>query len=121
MRRFLLQRIEDESGVSGSGFVAEGIQFTDGLCALTWRYVNGKRVAIGDWSSVAVYPSLDKLNRIHGHGGKTLVRFIDAVDPPHELWCPALLAGGCGCDCPLGITEESLTYLPSGPAVEGDC
>lgn len=112
MRRFLLQRIEDESGVSGSGFVAEGIQFTNGLCSLTWRYVNGSGVAIGDWSSVAVYSSLDKLNQIHGHGGKTLIRFIDEVDPPHELSCPAIMAGGAGCDCSLGITKDSLTYLP---------
>jgi hypothetical protein len=112
MKRFLLQRLEDDSGVSGRGFVAEGVQFTDGLCALTWRYVNGERVAIGDWSSVAVYPSLDKLNRIHGHGGTTLIRFIDAYDPPHQLDCPAIVAGGVGCDCNLGITDQSPTYQP---------
>ena len=53
MRRFLLERIEDVSGVAGTGWVAEGIQFTNGCVALTWRVVNGEPVAIGDFSSVA--------------------------------------------------------------------
>lgn len=112
MRRFLLERVDDESGVSGPGFVAEGIQFTNGLCALTWRVVNGKPIAIGDWSSIAAYPSLDRLNQIHGHGGKTLIRFIDETDPPHQLDCPAIIAGGCGCDCNLGVTKDSKVYWP---------
>lgn len=103
MRRFLLERVKDNSGVSGTGWVAEGIQFTSGMVALTWRVVNGKPVAIGDFSSVAVYPSLARCEEIHGHGGDTVFRFIDATDPPHELWCTAIIAGGCGCECGLGV------------------
>ena len=103
MRRFLLERIKDEGGVSGEGWVAEGIQFTNGLVVLTWRYVNGRPVAIGDFSSAAVYPCLERCREVHGHGGKTLFRFIDEIDPPHELWCPAIIAGGCGCLCGLGL------------------
>lgn len=106
MRRFLLERIEDEGGVSGEGWVAEGVQFTNGLCALTWRYVAGKPIAIGQFSSCATYYSLDMLKQVHGHGGKTRVRFIDENDPPHELWCPAIIAGGCGCLCGLGLKES---------------
>jgi len=36
VRRFHLRRIEDESGVSGTGIVTEGIQFSDGTCAMRW-------------------------------------------------------------------------------------
>ena len=32
MRRFLLERVEDSSGVSGTGGVAEGVQFTTRAC-----------------------------------------------------------------------------------------
>ena len=34
MKLFQLHRHEDESGVSGTGIVAEGVQFSDGKCAL---------------------------------------------------------------------------------------
>lgn len=102
MRRFLLERIIDEGGVSGTGWVAEGIQFTSGICALTWRIVGARPLPIGDWSSVAAYPSLDRLEEIHGHGGKTIVRWIDERDPPHELDCPAILCQ-VGCSCGLGL------------------
>ncbi len=36
MRIFLLDRKVDESGVSGSGIVAEGIEFGDGTVVLHW-------------------------------------------------------------------------------------
>lgn len=37
MRRFVFQRNEDVSGTSGTGIVAEGVQFTDGTVAVRWR------------------------------------------------------------------------------------
>lgn len=67
-RRFVLERIEDESGVSGTGIVAEGVEFSTGQCALSWLSMN---------SSVGVYPNIKALERVHGHDGKTLVKWID--------------------------------------------
>jgi hypothetical protein len=64
MVRFHLHRREDESGVSGTGVVAEGAQFSDGRCVLHWL------TAV---SSIAIYDSIDDLVAIHGHGGKTTV------------------------------------------------
>lgn len=64
MTRFVLQRIEDESGVSGTGYIAEGVQFTDGTCALRWRT---------QYKSTAVYENMNDLKAIHGHNGKTKV------------------------------------------------
>ena len=64
MRPFWLQRVEDESGVSGVGLVAEGVEFSNGWCALTW--LTGHK-------SVAFYPSLEEVEAIHGHDGKTKI------------------------------------------------
>jgi hypothetical protein len=64
MSPFWLQRVEDESGVSGEGLVAEGVVFSSGWCALTW--LTGHK-------SVAFYPSLEEVEAIHGHGGKTKI------------------------------------------------
>lgn len=71
MRRFNLVREEDVSGTSGTGVVAEGVVFSGGQVALTWlTYL----------TSMAFYGSLDVLEKVHGHGGKTRVVFIDKKD-----------------------------------------
>lgn len=70
MRRFELHRDVDETGISGIGVVAEGVQFTNGYCALTWLTLH---------TSVAFYPSIETLEAIHGHQGKTRVVWIDAA------------------------------------------
>lgn len=68
MRLFQLYRRQDETGVSGTGVVAEGVQFTDGTCAMRWRTGT---------SSTAVYASIEDVLTIHGHGGKTVVLWVD--------------------------------------------
>ena len=68
MRRFRLYRTEDESGVSGVGYVAEGIQFSSGKSVINWTTTV---------SSVAMYDSLEELESIHGHDGKTEIRWMD--------------------------------------------
>jgi murein DD-endopeptidase MepM/ murein hydrolase activator NlpD len=67
MRLFTLERLEDESGVSGVGTVAEGVQFTNGRCVLCWKT---------DVKSIAIYDNLEDIKFIHGHNGKTEIRFI---------------------------------------------
>jgi hypothetical protein len=68
LRRFLLERHEDHSGVSGTGIVAEGCQFTDGTAVLRWCV--GLR-------STAIYASVDELMQIHGHNGATDLVWTD--------------------------------------------
>ena len=68
MRLFVLERREDESGVSGTGIVAEGCEFTGGVCVLTWL--------VGPARSVGVYPNVKAVERVHGHEGRTLVRWL---------------------------------------------
>jgi hypothetical protein len=68
MRRFVLRRTEDVSGVSGTGVVAEGVVFTSGFCTLTW---------LGPLTSMAFYHSPDVMLSIHGHGNKAVIEWID--------------------------------------------
>jgi hypothetical protein len=63
-RLFHLHRTEDETGISGTGLVAEGVVFGDGTVALRW---------LTETSSTAVYDSLQDVVKIHGHGGRTQV------------------------------------------------
>lgn len=64
MQPFLLNRLEDVSGVSGTGIVAEGVVLHNGKCVLSWLTPN---------SSVAIYDSLEILIAIHCHDGKSNV------------------------------------------------
>lgn len=66
---FVLQRHSDPSGVSGTGVVAEGIEFSDGSVALRWT---------GDTPSTAVWSDIRHVERIHGHQGATVVEFTEA-------------------------------------------
>lgn len=66
---FWLDRRVDASGVSGTGIVAEGYEFSDGVVALRW---------MSDKQSTAIYDNMNDLIAIHGHGGKTnIVRADD--------------------------------------------
>ena len=71
MRRFHFNRVEDASGVSGTGRVAEGVLFDNGLVALTWNSVH---------KCVNVYTSLAEMMAVHGHEGKTIMVWMD-YDP----------------------------------------
>lgn len=70
---FTLNRVEDESGVSGTGVVAVGARFPGGKCTLQW---------LTSVASTAVYDSIWDLEAIHGHGGKTKVAWMDNFVPP---------------------------------------
>ena len=63
-KTFYLNRVEDESGVSGTGRIAQGIVFDNGKVALTW---------LSDHPSVTVYDNIGEVKAIHGHEGKTEV------------------------------------------------
>lgn len=66
MRTFHLMRHEDETGISGTGNVAEGVEFSDGKVAMRW---------LTSTSSIAYYDNADDVITIHGHGGKTEIRW----------------------------------------------
>lgn len=68
MRNFVLDRNVDASGVSGTGTVAQGVEFDDGTCAMRW---------LTKHRSTALYNSILELELIHGHEGATTVRWLD--------------------------------------------
>jgi hypothetical protein len=68
MRAFRLVRDEDHSGISGIGYVAEGVQFTDGTCAMRWTTHT---------CSTCLYATYDDLVTIHGHNGSTHIEWTD--------------------------------------------
>ncbi len=76
LRRFNLVRKEDASGVSGIGIVAEGLQFSDGSCIIKW---------LTSTSSMGIYHSCVEMIHIHGHEGRTFIRWIDEPAQPKDV------------------------------------
>ena len=70
MRHFVLVRTQDVSGVSGTGVVAEGVVFDDGRVVMRWL-TNGVH-------AIVIHKNVENLLKIHGHGGKTVLRWIDS-------------------------------------------
>lgn len=70
MRRFVLRRHEDVTGLSGTGDVAQGCVFDDGVAVVRW---------MTDWPTSVVWHDrgADAIEHIHGHGGKTEVVWLD--------------------------------------------
>jgi hypothetical protein len=69
-RRFRLLRHADVSGVSGTGVVAEGVEWSDGSVALHWR---------GRWPTTTVYEDggIEAILGIHGHQGLSEILWDD--------------------------------------------
>ena len=69
-RRFKLVRYTDVSGVSGTGVVAEGVEWSDGAVALHWRGLHPTTVV---WEG----GSIDDVLAVHGHNGATAIIWDD--------------------------------------------
>jgi len=65
MRTFKLVRDEDVSGISGTGVVARGVEFGNGTTVMQWD----------NTGSICIYASVDVLESVHGHEGRTRVEF----------------------------------------------
>ncbi|WP_208719923.1 hypothetical protein [Amycolatopsis circi] len=116
-RLFTLERLDDVTGVSGVGVVAEGAQFFDGTVAVRWA---------GADASTVLWPDLDTAMRVHGHGGRTRVVWQPITEPAPvdspvldqlaELLrhagerAPAVVEGDLGRR--LGIALEALARQP---------
>ena len=68
LRRFVLQRDEDVNNFSGTGIVVEGVEFSNGWVALTWR---------SHLTSLSFYSSIKVAEEVHGHDGKTKLIWLD--------------------------------------------
>jgi hypothetical protein len=71
MRRFVLIRDVDKSGNSGTGLVAEGVQFSCGRVVMTW---------LSHLASIAIYENIGVITQLHGHEGATNIFWVDNED-----------------------------------------
>ncbi len=67
-RRFVLDRAFDGTGTSGTGIVAEGIQFSNGQVVIHW---------LSQLEAINVYANAVVLEQLHGHGGNTTIKWLD--------------------------------------------
>jgi len=75
MRRFYIQRDEDISETSGTGKVAEGIEWSNGKITLTW---------LSEYESYEFHQSATALEKIRTHKGKQASTKIVWIDPKFE-------------------------------------
>ncbi len=69
-------RHEDESGISGTGIVAEWIEYSDGEVVVHW---------LSHTPSTNHYRNFKQVDAIHGHGGRTeLVTIWEQPKPGAE-------------------------------------
>lgn len=68
---FELHRYDDHTGVSGTGVVAQGVEFGNGKCVVQW---------LGKWDSTVVHKSIKQVIHLHGHGGMTKIVWLKAVE-----------------------------------------
>lgn len=71
IRTFVLYRDVDVSGVSGTGVVAEGAEFSDGKVVVRW-------LTGDDHSTVVWDKGMESVIKIHGHGGHTRIVWLKA-------------------------------------------
>lgn len=64
MRIFTLVRDEDVSGTSGTGVVAEGVEFSNGRVVIHW---------LSQMETISVYDNARVLEQVHGHAGRTRI------------------------------------------------
>jgi hypothetical protein len=70
-RSFRLVRDVDETGISGTGVVAEGVEFSDGVVAVRWL-----SITVGHPTSVVFHDNgIASVEAIHGHGGLTRIEW----------------------------------------------
>lgn len=78
-RRFELIRHEDNTGTSGTGVVAVGVEYPDGAVHMQWR--NDQNPDLETRSNGCAFKpapdGIEATEEIHGHGGRTEVRYLD--------------------------------------------
>ncbi len=95
MRRFVLWRRQDATGVSGTGIVAEGCVFADGATVVRWR---------GETKTTTVHEDVASVERVHCHAGMTKI-----------VWCETAYYGPRACQStgPDGITRPGVMVPPA--------
>ncbi len=70
MRPFVLVRSDDATGTSGTGVVAEGVEFSNGQVAMHW---------LSQMETVSIYANIKVVEVLHSHEDRTKIVFLDDV------------------------------------------
>ena len=75
MKTFKLIRDVDHTGLSGTGTVAEGVEFSDGIVALRWLDIDhdSENYQRGVRPTTVIHESIDAVIALHGHNGATRI------------------------------------------------
>lgn len=75
MKTFKLIRDVDHTGLSGTGTVAEGVEFSDGTVALRWLDIDhdSENYQRGVRPTTVIHESIDAVIALHGHNGSTRI------------------------------------------------
>jgi hypothetical protein len=85
-RTFILMRLVDSTGVSGTGVVATGRAYTDGSAEIRWQ--SQATMADGSSRDIKTVTSFDRWEDVillHGHGGQTLLVWDDTLTSVSDL------------------------------------
>lgn len=96
-RRFYLQRNTDVTGVSGTGRVADGVLWPDGSADVRW---------LGERPSAVHWDRFDDAVAVHGHGGSTVIVWLDfeSTEIENDLPCLHCIDGhGAPDRCTWGV------------------
>ena len=66
---YLLVRKEDPSGISGTGVIAQAVEWSDGSGVLHWP----ENPAEEKPETTTVFASFKDIRKLHGHGDKTVL------------------------------------------------
>jgi hypothetical protein len=72
---FELHREVDVTGISGTGVVAEGVEFTDQTVVMRWLVTGTSRPAFVRPTTV-MHEGMHSVEALHGHDGKTKVVWL---------------------------------------------
>lgn len=67
MKLFVIKRIEDNTGLSGTGIVADGVEFDDGQVVLKWR---------GEISTIVIHKNLENVKKLSCSHSKSEIVFM---------------------------------------------
>lgn len=101
MKRFVLERHEDISGVSGTGIIGEGVksEVKNHPMPVVFFW-------LGDKPTTGLYPNMETLVAIHGHNGSTVVHWIDGPLEDHCESCHVAYCVEHGSICPRCLRES---------------
>jgi hypothetical protein len=75
VKTFTLVRDEDITGLSGTGVVAEGIEWSDGTVAMRWFEVSGPHYSRGVRATTVMHENITSVEALHGHNGATHIEW----------------------------------------------